>query len=615
MNKLINFLLIFSVLVLFSPANFAAQAVNVRYQSDISQQSIDPSSSSSSKLLIALPPHLAVQNTTLLKQESKEMDVHGNTHIREQQIYLGYSVYGAEEYTHISPSGKITKNGTIYENLSADLKGAPQHIFTKAQADLALNNAISYYAKKLGKTHTPTHQESQLMVYVDSDHKAHWVFKVGFYIKTEHEAPVNPGYLLDAMSFKIYKEWDDIEYLEKTKSGGLGGNLKIGMITYDGLPNNKPSLDVVRDGTQSACYLQNDRVTVKDGMSTKYKEDPDGINFAVLSFKCDQLDPAHGNIYWHGALGQTNGAWSPGTDALYLAEKVSQMYEDWFQIPVLADKNDKNKPAMLNLVVHDNQIRISGLSLYFGGMNACWDPKTQQLRFGDGVGLFGPLDDMFPFVVSDIVAHELSHAFTHQHAKFYARGVSGALSESFSDIAAKAFEYYSKGKVTWTIAEEQSKTDRALRYMDEPTLDCRFDKTCSIDNAKNYKEGINSHYSSGVFNKAYYLLSTASGWNPRKAFEVMVQANRYHWTSTLDFQEASCGVWDAAQDLNLSSNDLSVISKAMAGVGLETNENKCHPYKQYLPQVIKNVIDGKYTNHAAQPSFWAKLTTWFRSWF
>ena len=54
------------------------------------------------------------------------------------------------------------------------------------------------------------------------------------------------------------------------------------------------------------------------------------------------------------------------------------------------------------------------------------------------------------------------------------------------------------------------------------------------------------HYSSGVFNKAFYTLATKSGWNTRKAFDVFVLANQLYWTPTSTFNQAACGVQQAA---------------------------------------------------------------------
>ena len=57
--------------------------------------------------------------------------------------------------------------------------------------------------------------------------------------------------------------------------------------------------------------------------------------------------------------------------------------------------------------------------------------------------------------------------------------------------------------------------------MSDPPLDGH-----SIGHTEDYCPGINVHLSSGVFNKAFYLLTNTEGWNIWKAFDVFLTANR-----------------------------------------------------------------------------------------
>src|SRR3546814_16239243 len=50
------------------------------------------------------------------------------------------------------------------------------------------------------------------------------------------------------------------------------------------------------------------------------------------------------------------------------------------------------------------------------------------------------------------------------------------------------------------------------------------------------------HYSSGVYNKAFYLLANKSGWNTQEAFQAFARANRDYWTASTDFDQGACGV-------------------------------------------------------------------------
>lgn len=75
------------------------------------------------------------------------------------------------------------------------------------------------------------------------------------------------------------------------------------------------------------------------------------------------------------------------------------------------------------------------------------------------------------------------------------------------------------------------------------------------------------HYSSGVFNKAFYTLATKSGWNTRKAFDVFVLANQLYWTPTSTFNQAACGVQQAASAKG-SGYPVADVTAAFSAVGV-----------------------------------------------
>jgi hypothetical protein len=99
-----------------------------------------------------------------------------------------------------------------------------------------------------------------------------------------------------------------------------------------------------------------------------------------------------------------------------------------------------------------------------------------------------------------------------------------------------------------------------LRYMNNPPLDGG-----SIDNASKFTSSMDVHYSSGVYNKAFYLLATKAGWNTRKAFEVMADANNLYWTASSTFNQGACGVEKAATNRGYVTAD---VTAAFAAVGV-----------------------------------------------
>ncbi len=232
---------------------------------------------------------------------------------------------------------------------------------------------------------------------------------------------------------------------------------------------------------------------------------------------------------------QINGAYSPINDAHFFGNVIFNMYRDWFNLRPISQT--------LYMKVHYS-------SNY---ENAFWDGTA--MYFGDGATTF------YPLVSLDVSAHEVSHGFTEQNSGLVYSGQSGGMNEAFSDMAGEAAEYYARNGVNdWLVGTEIFKSSGALRYFADPTRDGR-----SIDNASKYTSGLDVHYSSGVYNKAFYTLAKTAGWNTRKAFEVMVDANRLYWTPNSTFNQGACGVEKAATARGYVTAD---VTKAFAAVGV-----------------------------------------------
>ena len=75
------------------------------------------------------------------------------------------------------------------------------------------------------------------------------------------------------------------------------------------------------------------------------------------------------------------------------------------------------------------------------------------------------------------------------------------------------------------------------------------------------------HTASGVFNRAFYLMSRQVGI--KTAFHVMLLANAKYWTPTTDFNEGACGVMDAARDLSIN---VDLIQSTFKKVGIDVTQ-------------------------------------------
>ena len=152
------------------------------------------------------------------------------------------------------------------------------------------------------------------------------------------------------------------------------------------------------------------------------------------------------------------------------------------------------------------------------------------MLFGDGYTTF------YPLVSLDVSAHEVSHGFTEFNSGLIYSSQSGGINEAFSDMAGEAAEYYSRGSTDYMCGYDIFKDPTgALRYLYDPPLDGR-----SIDHVDDYYSGMDVHYSSGIFNKAFYLIAESSGWTTKMAFDIFVKANQDYWQpSTWKIQNLS----------------------------------------------------------------------------
>ncbi len=501
-----------------------------------------------------MPSRLAAGVAAASVQEtSRSVDFNQTTHIRVMQTYAGYPVWGSDAVVHV-PKGvtpdltqlsnqrmanRVSMNGIFYRNLQADLHQAPATVTNKDQLVKAEQAAVDLYTKQFGKPANVTRMQSEIIVYLDDKSVAHWAYKVRFMTNEHHGMPSMPLYILDAATLATLDTWNDLKTaMEIVNGGGIGGNPTMGKKTYDGLTGDRPILKFSRDAASKTCYLQNNTVTVIDVRDDK-----------TPAFMCETPDAQHNNVYWNTLNDEYNGGYSPDNDAVYSDSIVREMYMNWFKVNML-QKNGKPQHVIFN--VHDDS----------QGQNAFYE--NGQMTFGEGD------NESYPVVAPSVVAHEMSHAFTEQHSNLAYTKQSGGLNESFSDMADKATEYYMYGENNWNIDPELLKTGgRLLRYMDEPTKDCedgaKPGQGCSIDNMKDYNDRVEVHFSSGIFNKAFTIISGSPNWNTHKAFEVMTQANMNYWTKTTTFSAAACGVVKAARDYKY---DEATIKNAMSQVGV-----------------------------------------------
>lgn len=466
-------------------------------------------------------------------------DKTGKIHTRYRQKYKGIPVYGRQIVQHQSIkkfnlSNAFTGGGSSAKYTGELVNDLDIDLINKKVADnfneyAALQHAKNLNIDKLRQQRSIDNknsliyenEKSELIIYThDKELKqAKLAYKVSFFVDDVNgNHPMRPNYIIDATNQEIIKYWNSLSH--DRVATGPGGNEKIGKYNYG---DEMPKLDVREARSGGECFMTNDKVRTIDLKNGYY-----GIK--TYHFPC-----------YDNNNDEVNGAYSAVNDAHYYGEQVFNMYKEWYNKAPLKFK--------LLMRVHYGT----------GYENAFWNGSS--MTFGDGKNKF------YPLVSMDVVAHEVSHGYTEQNSGLEYMGQSGGINEAFSDMAGKAGEYYTFGKNTWNIGDNVVKDNVPIRYMDDPAKDGD-----SIGDARDYHDALDVHNSSGVFNKAFYLLSTFDNWSIKKAFDVFVHANTYYWTENTDYVDGARGVVYSAEDLGLDVSDISSVFKQ---VGIDCSLDSC----------------------------------------
>ena len=437
--------------------------------------------------------------------------VKGTQTVRMQQTFKGVPVYGRSIAVEQDAQGNaLVANGVVTSDLQVDLASVTPRI-DQAAAVAALTRQTRTLSATGAK---PENVKADLYVYPVAGAPARLVYLTSFFVGGDH--PTRPTAIVDANTGQIIEQWEGLTYAE-VDATGPGGNQKTGQYTWGA--NGKPALRVTQSG--STCTAQNQYVK-----SYNMNKATSGSG-TLWSFTC-----------FNSSGDAINGAYGPINDAHHFGGVVHDMYTSYTGAAPL------------------NQVLI--MKVHYGNSyeNAFWDGSS--MTFGDGASTF------YPLVALDVTSHEISHGYTEQHSNLAYSGQSGGMNEAYSDIAGEAAEYYDRGSNDFLVGADIVKTSagigNALRYMCTPTQD-----GASIDNAANYYNGLDVHYSSGVYNKAFCLLAKTTGWDTVKAFKVFARANALYWTASSTFNSGACGVASAATDLGYSSAD---VVTAFNGVGV-----------------------------------------------
>ncbi|CAM5432719.1 Transglutaminase-activating metalloprotease [Streptomyces alboniger] len=278
-------------------------------------------------------------------------------------------------------------------------------------------------------------------------------------------------------------------------------------------------------------------------------------------------------------LTDPDDTWGDGTvgdpqtaavDAAYGAQETWNFYHDRFG---------------RNGIANDGRQAYSRVHFGNNYVNAMWGYQgCFCMTYGDGAGNTNPLTAL------DVAAHEMSHGVTESTAGLIYGGESGGLNEASSDIMAAAVEFFANNPSDtpdYTVGEliDINGDGTPLRYMDKPSRDAASQDWWSPETAS-----LDVHFSSGVANHFFYLLSEGSGSRTvngvaydsptydglpaagiglHNATNVWYRALTTYMTSSTNYADARQATLQAAADLfGRSSEAYEAVGNAWAAVNV-----------------------------------------------
>jgi Zn-dependent metalloprotease len=423
----------------------------------------------------------------------------GKVITRYQQYFHGVPIW-SQSVIEVRQPSISGKAATYSGKVVADI----EQDLSSAKPVLSAAQVLDLVRATRGNGYPLSNERAELLVRLDRQNVAHLIYLVSFFVDAPH--PSRPYAMVDANSGAVLKKWEGLTHFDAT---GPGGNGKTGAYEYGKQYGFLPVDD--------NCNMNNGSVVAVDLQSSKNTQLQTPFHFSCPRNTADRA---------------VNGAYGPINDAFYFGNAVVKMYQEWLGLRPL------NGTLYLNV--------------HYGKRyeNAFWNGSS--MNFGDGGR------DLYPLVSADVTGHEISHGFTEQNSGLIYEGQAGGINESFSDMAGAATENYVKGKNSWRVGDDITKGSKPLRYMDTPSAD-----GASIDRASDYADDIDPHNSSGVYNKAFYLLANAPGWSVRQAFQVFADANRLYWEPESTYDQAACGVIRAAKERGYRDSTVAGIFKVV----------------------------------------------------
>ncbi|WP_405863438.1 M4 family metallopeptidase [Streptomyces sp. NBC_01515] len=460
-------------------------------------------------------------------------DVDGTLHTRYERTYAGLPVLGGDLVVHTAPSGKTEG---VTKAHAAAIKVAT--VTPKISTAKAEKQALTI-AKAAGSDKTAA-DGARKVIWAGSGTPvlAYETIVGGF---QDDGTPNQLHVITDAATGKKLFEYQGIE-----NATGTGKTL------YSGTVSLTTTLSGTTYSLTDASRGSHKTYNLKHGTSGT------GTLFTNTT-----------NTWGTGAASSSTTDVTAAADAAYGAQETWDFYKDTF-----GRSGIKNNGVGAYSRVHYGSSYV----------NAFWDDSCFCMTYGDGSSNTHPLTSL------DVAGHEMSHGVTSNTAGLNYSGESGGLNEATSDIFGTGVEFYANNSSDvgdYLIGEKININGDGtpLRYMDKPSKDGG-----SKDSWSSTVGNLDVHYSSGVANHFFYLLSegsgaktingvsynsptsngsTVTGIGRAKALQIWYKALTTYFTSTTKYAGARTGTLSAAAALYGSgSTEYNAVAAAWSAVNV-----------------------------------------------
>ncbi len=522
------------------------------------EQALDHLNSKSSSALILEGDSFVARDVII--------DTDGAQHVRFDRKLRGLRMIGGDVVVHSNASGEMVgmSHSNVVEKSGNVAKRRTQDLTVHHDAEMAARNQAKAMFRGVSRADAVAEK-----VFYARDREPVLAFDVLVKGMSIDGSPSEMHYIIDAASNTLLDSFDDVRTL---MSRDVAANLQM-LTTFESNFAAQDSIGAAAPLTaKSVSSLAKAAAT---GTGNSLISGVVSLTTNSISGGYELRDPSRGSHYATNLSGSTSGNGSIFTDADNTWGNSATSSTQTAAVDAVYGQNltwDFYKSVLGRTgIANDGRGAFSRVHYGSNYVNAFWSDQCFCMTYGDGNG-----STYLPLVAIDVAGHEMTHGVTSRTANLTYSGESGGLNEAISDMVGTSVEFYANNassKPNYLIGERVFASNNgvatpttALRYMFKPSLDGK-----SPDCYTSTIGSLNVHYSSGVANHFFYLLSEGAvspagfslsatqlvcngntalaGIGRTAAIKIVYRALTTYMTSSTNYKSARTATLKAATDL------------------------------------------------------------------